>query len=297
MLLENGPEAPRKRALLGALHIYLQARQLKRAQPTNEVTREFQGQLLKLDGEVARTAGSVPRFQKIIRGILKSYINEPKAALEFFNQARPELNRSKVDPLEFYLYFELCRTLYEKNPPAHQTLMSSAYQTMMAAGELSEEAHVYYAFEYLKWQQALEPKPENRVQVITAFMKQAERLQPPMAPAVVSLLSSEIATLKIIIAPDKAAKATAYRELDQAMSKTRSDYFLRKALYIRAILNFTDAAEFYYLSLVATNWLRYTQRSDTEFVYARAVYSNSSLDQAYDSLGGATATNPNKRKT
>ena len=281
-------ETGRKRLLLPALEIYLKARQLKKSQPTGEVTREFQGRILKLDQELARTAGGVPRFQALIRGILKSYVAEPKAAIELYNKVHFESKPDSVtDPLELYLYFELSRAIYEGSPKSRSSLMSSAYRVMTGAPELSEEAHIYYAFEYLKWQQEIQTRTDDRIKTITKFLDDAR----PMPVSVISLLNSEIATLKIIVSPDKASKAAAYRVLDQAMSKTRDDYFLRKALYIRAILNFTDAAEFYYLSLVATNWLRYTQRSDTEFVYARAVYSNSSLDQAYDSLGG-----PGKKK-
>jgi len=69
------------------------------------------------------------------------------------------------------------------------------------------------------------------------------------------------------------------------MSATRAKYFLRKALYVRAILNFAEAAEFKYLNFIATNWLRFTANDDTEFAYAREVFGSSSLDRAYDNFG------------
>ena len=94
-----------------------------------------------------------------------------------------------------------------------------------------------------------------------------------------------MATLKIVEAPDEKAKQTeAYRDLDKLMSSSRSDYFLRKALYVRAILNFADASNFQYLNFIANNWLRYTDHQDTEFAYAREVFVNATLDRAYDNF-------------
>ena len=68
------------------------------------------------------------------------------------------------------------------------------------------------------------------------------------------------------------------------MSASRSDYFLRKALYVRAILNFADAADFQHLNFIANNWLKYTTRQDTEYAYARDVFVNATLDRAYDNF-------------
>ncbi len=59
---------------------------------------------------------------------------------------------------------------------------------------------------------------------------------------------------------------------------------MRKALYVRAITNLAQAADFKYLTLIATNWLRYTSGDDTEFIYAREIFSDMALDHAYSNL-------------
>lgn len=65
------------------------------------------------------------------------------------------------------------------------------------------------------------------------------------------------------------------------MSETRSEYFLRKSIYVRVLENFIEADEVQYLTYVATTWLKYTDKSDTEFAYARDIYIDKVFARAY----------------
>jgi hypothetical protein len=254
------------------MQIYLRARELKKAQPDGEVGREFEQQILALRKQAAAIP-SEARLKNILLALFTSYISSRPSG-----KAPTGLKGSEVRPLERLLEFELASRSIGDISHATLSKRLAAYREMLIAPELTEESKIYYAFELLKEIELAEKDSRPRQLAIETFNHD-------LAPQVQTLLRSESLSLQLIAAEGKPKKAEIYRDLDKLMSQTRNDYFLRKALYVRAILNFNQAAEFYYLSLIATNWLRYTDHGDTEFIYAREVFSNSALDQAYDSLG------------
>ena len=148
----------------------------------------------------------------------------------------------------------------------------------MSASEFPEESQLFYAYQYLTSLGLGTTNASERVARI-------ERMKLKLPSSVSSLLESEAVCLRLMSTKDEAEKAKLYQVLDHLMNVTRNDYFLRKSMYIRAILNFADAGEFKYLSYIATAWLKYTQNNDTEFANAREIYALANLDQAYDSLG------------
>jgi hypothetical protein len=258
------------------LSLYLEARKKKKVHPSDEITSSLQKEILEIEARIDGVGDHI-RFKKIIKGLLKSFLNQSQAGIEYLKQVNFS---SSARPLERYFYFELANSVLPKMQ-SWETL-DGVYREMMSAPELTQESQLYYAFKYLQYLQRGKHSIREKMKLIEHM---SQTVKPKMPEAVSSLLKSEVATLKVIEAPNEKMKTEAYRELDQFMSASRSQYFLRKAMYIRSILNFQDAAEFNYLNYVATNWLRYTQNDDTEFSHAREIYANSTLDQAYDKVG------------
>ena len=266
---------PSRKQFYHLINLYLSARTLKKSQPADEeVSRKFVSDILEIDSEVSKTS-SQGRVQKLIRGMLRTFVNQPQQAMSFLKEA--EALRSERDPLERYFYYELANWTLPRVSPKNLSEMANTYHEMMGAKELSHENKIFYAFQFLNFVESKIPQEERSV-----FIQKANHDLPE---TVSTLLKSEIATLDIIRAPERAAKDELYRKLDQLMSNSRADYFLRKALYVRSIVNFAGAGEFRFLNFVATNWLRYTGLQDAEFSHAREVYIHSALDQAYDNFG------------
>ncbi len=264
-----------EKSFYALVKIYLESRELKKMQASSDVTRIFRGQIAQFEHQVA-SIKSEASFNLILRGLLKLYTEDFHEAANFLAQVRAA---SQMKPLERYLYFELADQSLSRELPKSEAKLLDAYHIMMTAPELDEEAHIYYAFRLLdKIEQQHKELPE-RIKVIDTAKKF-------LVKPVLTLLDSETCVLRLILAGDS-EKPKVYSELDRFMSETREDYFLRKALYVRAILNFTTAAQFTYMDLVATAWLKYTTQKDTEFIYAREVVQGSALDQAYANVAVA----------
>jgi hypothetical protein len=266
---------PKQRSAFDLLHIYLEALELKRSQPSeDEVSPVFRKQILGFDEKMVKISGS-DRFRTIFRGLLRTFLADPAQSLTFLKQVS---FKEPAVPMERDYYFQLALwTVPRTKGPIN---MVDIYRQVMSAPEFSEESQIYYAFRFLQYLAERGLSLGDRVAVIDKMSATAG-----MPAQTVSLLKSESAALRIIQAKDDPAKTKVYGELDKLMTASSHDYFLRKALYVRAILNFSEAAEFKYLDFVASNWLRYTANDDTEFAYSREVYSNATLDRAYDSLG------------
>lgn len=287
-----GPSQAGDRHFYQLLTLYLEARELKKSQPSpQEVTPEFRDAIAKLDERIARVPGAVALqgFPQTLRGLLQTFLNRPHAAVPMLRESRRDARGQVLRPLERYFQFELAAAVLPFYEAGKLDLLT-VYRDMTRAPELTEEEHIYYAFDLLARIKDVVSKADA---LRTAASKQAsatparerirlvERAAEGMEGPVATLLKSEIASLRLIESPDDPTKSSIYSDLDKLMSASKSDYFLRKALYVRAILNFADAAEFKYLEFIANNWLRYTQNSDTEFAYAREVFAGSNTSNAY----------------
>lgn len=275
--------APEQKPFYTLLNLYLEAREKKKIQKSNEVTPSLERAILEIHSKMDTVHGYT-RFKKILKGLLHTLLNQPEKSAAFLRDVHFD---STTLPLERYFYFELARWTLPRVEKSGSNLkwtsqtskeLEAIYFQMMSAPELSEESHIYYAFHYLT---ELGLGRENIQTRISRVLKMNHNLPSPIS----SLLKSEAISLNLIQAKNDQAKSNTYRELDQLMSVTRDNYFLRKAMYIRSILNFAEAQEFRYLDFVATTWLRYTRNDDTEFASAREVYAIANLDQAYGALG------------
>lgn len=259
-----------------ALKIYLEARQLKKAQPPGESTRLFREAIANLQKKLEVLRGK-DRLKQTVRAHLTAMLGENTLALKQMNFIKFGGGSPIETQMERYLHFQLAEILLARDP----SRLLLEYSEIIRSPALSEESKIYYAFNALRAVQGWAQDSSKRVAMIRSLQKGRVKLSENLN----SLLESEIAVLQLIGERDDAGKMKQFRRLDEIMRKARGEYFLRKAMNVRAVLNFSAAAEFRWLNAIAANWLRDTANSDTEFIYARQVVSTAALDQAYGYIG------------
>lgn len=255
------------------LSTYLEARELKKSQPPGEVSREFRAAISGFERRIQSVKGG---HKEIFLAHLKLNLGEEANAKTLLKRADW---RGKVRPLEHYLHFELARALYRGKRGAEYQALSQVYRRLLSAPELNVQSRLYYAFHFLEDTHSVYPAASERKKLIETMLATKPTQE------TVSLLNAEVAILNTISASDQNAEAKAFGELNKLLSETRNDYFLRRALYTRAVVNFTEASAVKYLGVIARNWLRFTVRGDTEFAYAREAFADNALTQAYVHLG------------
>ncbi len=254
------------------LEAYLKARELKNSQPPGELSREFRAAIADLEKRVSKVKQGKGIRKELFLAHLKWSLGDVGAAKALLNRVDW---RGAVRPLERYLHFGLARSLYAGKRGADFQALQKAYRVLLTAPELDAQSRLYYAFYFLKDTHSVSPSPEERIKVIGEMWKTNP------ANEIVVLFQAEIASLRMTSASDENAKTKAFGELSKLFSETRDNYFVRRALYTRVVVNFTEAAEVKYLGVVARNWLRFTVPGDTEFAYAREAFADNSLSQAY----------------
>src|SRR5690606_24851133 len=75
-----------------------------------------------------------------------------------------------------------------------------------------------------------------------------------------------------------------YKTLDKLMSKSRDDYFLKRAIYYRSLMNFLNSNNYFYAGFVVTNWYRYTKLDELEYAYDMDQFIYQSMNKAYGFL-------------
>jgi hypothetical protein len=261
-----------ERQYYALLDIYLSGVELKLQQPRAEVSREFRARIMQEDAKIDRLPAA-RSFRLTVHAWFREFLDDHKGASDFLKQVRPEGN---IRPLERFIYFDLADKVEARNLPRSAGRLTDLYREMLSASELGEQAKLYYAFMYLRRLSEAFKVRSERVQWIERGIK-------GVPENVALLLNSELAVLRIIDAPDKDQKLKAYPAFDKFLVASKGNYFLRRALYMRAIGNFADASEFQYMGYVGDNWLKYTANDDTEFAFAREFFAVAALDRAYAS--------------
>ncbi len=250
-----------------SLKIFLRARLLKKNQPANtkmylfkEAMQSYKTKLEKIKGE------------KNLKSLVTTNITAMEGSPVDFLKVSRSLT-AKSTPIEYWLYFNLAQELFPKNQE-HAESWIRVFKKMVAAYPLSTESKLYYTFEMLCFLEPMElPK---RKKILISFVSDIE------GPAEVqALIESEINGLALIEGRDKKEKLLALQEIDKLLRRSQKQYFLRKAMNVRSVLNFLNHQEFQQLNVVAANWLRDTPASSTEFSYARDVVIAAAREEAY----------------
>jgi len=264
------PEA--ERAFYAKLRVYLEGALLKARQPSEDITRELREGIARLESKLGRARDA---FTEVARARLKDFVGDEKGAAQALKNVRFQ---GAVRPLERVIYFELAEKLARPGRlPAAMDAYIETTRRQLLAPELNEQTKIHAAYQFLERLGGfVKPRPER--------IRRIEEMKKGLSGPLVTLFDSEISVLKICEASQDAGKFKEYGALDKLMVASKTDYFLRRALYIRAITNFADASEFKFMGFIGDNWLKYTAKDDTEYAFAREFFAASSLDRAYDNL-------------
>jgi hypothetical protein len=273
--------------VLSGLEIYLDAQLLKAQLPTEELTAEFKQNIQKLEKNAQNLKGA-SAFSEVLRAYLRFSVGDKKSAAQILGRLHFARNEK---PAVRIIYFDLAEKLIGSQSVRDQLeLTAKLYREQILREGLSDQAKIYYGFRFLEKAAAIVKTQAQTFGQTLEKNEHAERIRiiektAVDLPAPVSdLLKSEVAVLKIIDAPDTAAKYKAYPALDKFFISSRGNYFQRRALYVRAVTNFAESSDFVFLGFVGDNWLKYTDRQDTEYAFAREFFLESSYDRAYDDL-------------
>lgn len=269
-----------RKPFFSLLSIWLNARELKKTQPSDEVTRSFIKAIQNLETQTALVKGA-ERLKRIVKASLKGSLEQVPETQTILKQISFSGTSGRSHPLERYFYFKLSKWTQDHLGSAALTI--PLYLEMMSAPEFTHENRVYYTFKLLQSLRDQGLSAAERISQVETIMA-SHQTALAHDTSLVDLLRTEILALKIGLATTPAEKAQIYGQLDKLMVSTKADYYLRKALYIRAIFNLADSLDFLHLGFVAGNWLKYTDTQSTEFIFARTVFSEMTLDRAYDAL-------------
>jgi len=253
--------------LNAALEILFQALELEKIQPKNTITLQFKESL-----EVLLKKLTAIKLQEPLKKLLHLNL-QVMLGRRFDLKTIHSLINPNNSSLEYWLYYRMIQKLVpytKENSPTWTTV----YKRILNSTSLSLESQIYYAYETLDFI-ALQ-KIEDRKQMVSnikAGLLQNKELQ--------ALFENELHILNLIGTSDAKSKLISLQNIDKLLNEFKTNYFLRKAMNVRCILNFLNHQEFKNLNIIAANWLRDTPKTSTEFSYARQVVIRSALEQAY----------------
>ncbi|MBF0207679.1 MAG: hypothetical protein HQK53_12395 [Oligoflexia bacterium] len=185
--------------------------------------------------------------------------------------------------LELYYYLELAKILHAKNNNNNANNSSSIklenyYLKMLTSKLLSEDEILYYAFTYATYMQEESTlTPQQRIENYRSLLARWKE-----GSALHYFFQAEIASLEVGILPAKSKEEKdAYSRLVKVINDNQKVYLLKRVIFVRAILNMVSGEKSVYQTFVATNWMRFTLRSEMEFKEARAQYTYCVLNNAY----------------
>lgn len=246
---------------------YLEVKFLNKRFPVKVNNRKF----VTLVKKELKAAASIPgATSSLVQGLIHSYLGNKSLALK----PLVEMAKNSESGISHYIYFDLLSQLVKKNWIDIPSLFKF-YRPLLNSTTISLESQLFYLYqlfstvenhfnlnERLNWLQVLASKTGLSSDLTTAW-------------------KSELAQLHLILAKSAADKEKQYKLISSVMSQSRNNYFLLKFIGVRGIENFLRANEGKYLTQVASLWLTYTDRNDTEFSYAREIYVNKVLSRAY----------------
>lgn len=247
--------------------LYLKARALTKQQLSRENSREYKTKITELIKEIQNKNSAT---SKLVQAILYSYIERYVQSLKLIKSIS-DLELSGVN----HILYSLVLNGLESKKIINADNVFRYYKPLLNSDKIPQESQLFYAFVYLSKLQTLKDKKSRIILLEKQMATFKNKIQ------LAQIFKAEWSSLKIIVEQDKKSKSKYYQVLDKIMSETRSEYFLRKSIYVRVLENFIEADEVQYLTYVATTWLKYTDKSDTEFAYARDIYIDKVFARAY----------------
>ncbi len=252
------------------LKIYVDIREAKNREKSSLLSQKFKADAL----QKIRQLPSNKKWHNLTL-IIRAYIYE---SLNMKQKAKQAIRGvpifdSNVLPLESYLCFELYKKLFD--PKKELNRFIELYRSMIDANKIALESKVFLAFYFLKHVEQLHSSLLNKISIVNKFKSQIK------VRTLDDLFDSETINYKMIADNDNKSQKDNFTKLKKIYAKTKDQYFLRKAIYIRSLSLFSQANLDTYLERVASYWLRYTKLSHAEFIYAADQFNYVTLEKAY----------------
>ncbi len=174
--------------------------------------------------------------------------------------------------LQAQIYYRLLETQL-KAPNVTLAEAAKDFEPLLKTSVLTRDDKLVFAFfAFEKFDHY--PEAEREIQI-----KQWQAI--PFAAPLPSLLANELKAREVMKLTDAAAKRKLWFEMDKELQNHRDDYFLRRVLAMRMILNFAHGHEFEYLSYAASTFTKFVEKDDIEYNYAIRFLISVYLDQGY----------------
>lgn len=249
------------------LEVLLKALELEKNQIDNLITIPFKESMTALQRKI--TPIKEPNtFKQLTSSLLQVILGKTISPANLHT-----LIKNNNRPFEYWLYYRLMLKIMpqnEKNLPDWMQI----YAKILTSKTLTLETQIFYVGENLDFlgQFPIE-KRKDKLSELISLLKENNELR--------SLIENEIHVLNLISAPDEKSKMAHLQKIDLLFSHFKTNYFIRRSLNVRTLLNLLHHQELKYLNITATHWLRDTPKSSTEFSYARHVVIKAALAQAY----------------
>ncbi len=273
-LVELDP--PGKREEWNLIRLWLTAKRKQNIQVAEYTATSSKNFYENILAQIAKTKNSeVKPLAQVISAQILLFLNQKPKAVEKFREIKPESIKNDAFALHLYML-----SLFELSQDLTLEKLSSAFAFLISTPDLSDESKIYNALKFCAIIESRMLDLQQRLKFWELFL--APIVTTAKKEPAYEVLRADFIALRLITTPAPENKNKVYQELDQLMNVHKDEYALRKAIFIRSILEFYRHNEALFMGYIATNWARYTPMDDTEFSFALAQYTRLAYDRAYD---------------
>lgn len=268
-----GASTANKKNYYKILRGYFQLREAKKEEKSDQLSVKFLAKSRNVKFQLSQIKGH-REFKRVIYSWIyyfQNNTNQAKNSLEKFKFTGKDLS-----PVTKYLAIQLAEKLFsgKKN-----NYLANAYVSLLSDSKLGLEANIYYGYQFLVF-------VENTIKDIgkrIVYLSQIKTYLPKNSKVInlieAEKLALEIANLKVLKDENEA-----YQKLKKLVFEVKGDFYLRKAIFIRAINILSEYDKVDLSSKVSSDWLRYTDLMDLELENAGNQYTYLVFDKAYQKL-------------
>lgn len=250
---------------------YLQLQEAKNLEVSDLVSPRLRAAATRAKRR-AKRVNLPPALASVINGYADTFLGNIKDARSHIKRFPFGQNRADLGVYK-YLAINLSRKILGARG---RDRLAKAYGAMMTDSTLTREVNIYYAYEFLQFVEKAVPAPRQR----QAFLRQTVNSLPKDHPAR-SVLTADVLALDVALAKDDKAAKAEYQKLRKLVYDVRSQFYVKKAVFVRTINILSHYQKIDYATKVASDWLRYTDLTDIELQNAGALYTYMVLDKAY----------------
>ncbi|MBF0314050.1 MAG: hypothetical protein HQK50_03310 [Oligoflexia bacterium] len=269
VVLYYGERLRQQDKMVARLMPYLQMAILHETLPLQEVTIEYREAINKI-----AFAADFELLQAYKAYFLKEYARSQEILKNL------KLSGLKSSLL-FHLYIELATKVLKR---AEQPLF---YQRLLLYAPHNSEEQSYYAYHLFELLDELQWSASQKHKFYRELMQKIEKDQ--AKESLKLFISAEMLIDELAVAADGAQPV--YRKLDKLITENRTQYFLKRAIFIRAIIKLTEMGKIQFAHYLSTNWVRFTGREDMEFLLAKKQYNYYIQNKSYKHLNSKDGNN------